>query len=122
MSKHLKTGARGEELAEQHLAAAGYEILEKGFRYRRVELDLIVRRNDCLVFVEVKTRRGVGFGHPSLAVSGPKERNIGRAAKAYMRRIDHQWEVRFDIVAIVLHPNGSYELEHMEDAFFPGVW
>lgn len=122
MSDHLKTGAVGEEIARNHLAAVGYDILEVGYRYRRVELDLIARKDDCLVFVEVKTRRGTGHGHPSLAVSVTKERNILRAAQAYMRRINHIWEVRFDIVAILLYPDGTHTLEHLEDAFFPGRW
>lgn len=122
MSDHLETGQRGEDLARDHLLAAGYEVLETGYRYRRVELDVIARQDECLVFVEVKTRRGTGFGHPSLAVSRAKERNIAKVARAYMRAIDHTWEVRFDIIAILLFPDGSYELEHLEDAFFPGVW
>lgn len=84
MSKHLKTGEVGEKLARRHLEAAGYEILETGFKYGRVEIDLITRQGECLVFVEVKTRRGTGYGHPSLAVSKTKEKNIAKAARAYM--------------------------------------
>lgn len=122
MSDHLKTGAIGEGLARKHLEEAGYTIEETGYKYRRVELDIIAKQAGCLVFVEVKTRRGTGFGHPSLAVSRAKERNIAKVAQAYMRRIDHTWEVRFDIIAILLHSDGSHTLEHMEDAFFPGMW
>ena len=122
MSKHLKTGELGEKLAKEHLEAAGYRILETGYRYKRVELDIIAKDGECLVFVEVKARRGTGYGHPSLAVSRTKERNITKVAQAYMRRINHTWEVRFDIIAIVLAADDSYELEHMKDAFFPGVW
>jgi len=122
MSKHLKTGEIGEELARKHLEAAGYEILEAGFRYGRVEIDLIVKEGECLVFVEVKTRRGTGYGHPSLAVSKTKEKNIAKVARAYMRQTDHTWEVRFDIVAILLEHDGTHRLEHLKDAFFPGMW
>lgn len=122
MTERQQTGVIGEAIAEEHLLALGYSVLEKGYRYRRVELDLIAKQGECLVFVEVKARRGTGFGHPSLAVSVTKERNIAKAARAYMRKIDHTWEVRFDIVSILLHPDGSHELEHLEDAFFPGMW
>lgn len=122
MSDHLKTGQIGEEIARTHLIASGYEVLESGYRYKRVELDLVVRKEECLVFVEVKTRRGKGFGHPSLAVSVSKERNIAKAAQAYMRQVNHTWEVRFDIVAILLYPDDTFDLEHLEDAFFPGKW
>lgn len=122
MSDHLKTGEIGEKIAHDHLEAAGYLILETGYRYKRVELDIVAKSGECLVFVEVKTRRGTGFGHPSLAVSKNKERNIAKVAQAYMRKIDHTWEVRFDIIAILLNKDGSHTLEHMEDAFFPGQW
>ena len=122
MTDRQQTGVIGEAIAREHLVALGYELLEAGFRYRRVELDLIVKQDDCLVFVEVKARRGTGFGHPSLAVAATKERNIAKAARAYMRQINHTWEVRFDIISILLHPDGTHELEHLEDAFFPGMW
>ncbi|MEM6769015.1 MAG: YraN family protein [Bacteroidota bacterium] len=122
MTDRQKTGLIGETIAREHLLAMGYTILESGFRYRRVELDLIAKQKECLVFVEVKARRGTGFGHPSLAVSKTKERNIAKAAQKYMRKIDHTWEVRFDIVSILIHPDGTHELEHLEDAFFPGMW
>lgn len=123
MTDKRKTGAIGEALARAHLEAAGLTILAVGYRYKRVELDLIAKQDDgCLVFVEVKTRRGLGHGHPSLAVSAAKEKNIARAACAYMREVDHDWEVRFDIVSIILHQDGSFDLEWMQDAFFPGLF
>lgn len=122
MTDRQKTGKIGEQLAQEHLVALGYEVLEVGFRYRRVELDIIAKHDECLVFIEVKARKGHGFGHPSLAVSTSKERNIAKAARAYMRQIDHTWEVRFDIISILFHADGSHQLEHLEDAFFPGMW
>jgi len=123
MTDRQKTGQLGEAIAKAHLLALGLEVVAEGYRYKRVELDLIARRKDgCLLFVEVKTRRGLGWGHPSGAVSEAKERNIARAASAYMREVNHDWEVRFDIIAILLHKNGSHTLEHIEDAFFPGLF
>jgi len=122
MTDKQKTGEIGEALAKTHLEGLGMEIVAMGYRHARVELDLIARKGECLVFVEVKTRRGLGWGHPSGAVSAAKERNIARAAAAYMREVDHQWEVRFDIVAILLHQDGTHTLEHMPDAFFPGLF
>ncbi len=123
MTDRQKTGQLGEALAKAHLLALGLEVVAEGYRYKRVELDLIARREDgCLLFVEVKTRRGLGWGHPSGAVSATKERNIAKAASAYMREVNHDWEVRFDIIAILLHKDGSHTLEHIEDAFFPGLF
>jgi len=123
MTDKQKTGQIGEALAKAHLEAAGLEVVAAGYRYKRVEIDLIARREDgCLIFVEVKTRRGLKWGHPSGAVTPAKERNIARAASAYMREVEHDWEVRFDVVAILLHKDESYTLEHIEDAFFPGLF
>lgn len=122
MTDKQKTGKIGEALAKAYLEAQGMDIVASGYRHARVELDLIASAGECLVFVEVKTRRGLGWGHPSGAVSAAKERNIARAAAAYMREVDHQWEVRFDIIAILLHKDGTHTLEHMPDAFFPGLF
>lgn len=116
------TGRRGEAIARQHLLDLGYEIEAVNYRYRRVELDIVAREGDCLVFVEVKTRRGLAYGHPSGAVSAAKEARISRAAKAYMYETGHDWEVRFDIISILLHQDGSHTLEHLRDAFFPGLF
>ncbi len=123
MSSPQKTGVIGEELARIHLESIGLLILEQGYRYKRLEVDLIAETPDgCLVFIEVKTRRGLKWGHPSGAVSIAKERNISKAASAYMRQINHSWEVRFDIISILLHQDGTHTLEHIEDAFFPGLF
>ncbi|MBC6992669.1 YraN family protein [Neolewinella lacunae] len=122
MTDRKKTGIIGEAIAREHLEALGYTIEVAGYRYRRVELDLVARLGECLVFVEVKTRRGLDYGHPSAAVSPAKEKNICRAAAAYLEEVNHTWEIRFDIIAILLHPDGSHALEHIEDAFFPGLF
>lgn len=123
MSLPQKTGLIGEEIAQTYLISTGYIILETGYRFKRLEIDIIAKTpNGCLTFIEVKTRRGLRWGHPSGAVSGAKERNISKAASAYMRQINHDWEIRFDIISILLHQDGSHTLEHIEDAFFPGLF
>ena len=123
MTDKQRTGALGEALAKKHLQELGLTVVAESFRHGRVELDLIARRADgCLIFVEVKTRRGLGYGHPSGAVSVTKEKKMARAAAAYMQRVNHQWEVRFDIISVLIAKDGSYELEHLEDAFFPGLF
>ena len=123
MTNKQRTGKIGEALAKQHLISLGLTIVAESFRHGRVEIDLIARRPDgCLIFVEVKARRGLGYGHPSGAVSVVKEKKIAKAAGAFMQKINHQWEVRFDIISVLLAKDGSYELEHLEDAFFPGLF
>lgn len=120
MSRNQKTGKKGEDLAARHLEGAGYEILERNWRFSRAELDIVCRKEGILVFVEVKTRSYTFFGEPAEFVRGKKERLIMDAANAYMASIGHEWQFRFDIISIVLSPDGRHRLEHVEDAFFPG--
>ncbi|MFK8162039.1 MAG: YraN family protein [Lewinella sp.] len=123
MNERQKTGQLGESIAKAYLEDKGLSIEAEGYRYKRVELDLIVKNKaNCLIFVEVKTRKGLQWGHPSGAVSVTKEKNMSKAAAAYMREVGHDWEVRFDIISILLHKDGTHTLEHIEDAFFPGLF
>lgn len=119
MSKNIKLGSQGEAIAKQFLIAKGYTILESNWRFSRAEIDLIVKDGEVLVFVEVKTRSTALFGSPALAVGKKKQQLLFDAANAYMEKINHDWEIRFDIISIILKAN-AHELEHFEDAFFSG--
>jgi putative endonuclease len=119
---HLTTGARGEDLARRYLEAKGYAILEHNWRWRRAEVDLIAKDGDALVIIEVKTRRSDHFGRPETFVDEKKQNMLAGAAAAYMEAIGHEWEVRFDVIAILLDiTTGAHQLEHFPDAFFPGL-
>jgi len=112
-------GNLGESLAESYLVRLEYEILEKNWRYSRAELDLIAKKGDILVFIEVKTRSYDYFGKPEVAVTPTKEHLIIDAAQRYMEQIGHDWEIRFDIISIILDQKGQkHDLQHFEDAFF----
>jgi putative endonuclease len=121
-----QTGDQGEALAADYLEQQGYRILERQFRFERSEVDLIcfqpaARYEDGgeLVFVEVKTRSGLGYGRPEEAVTENKKRHLLLAAEAYLHemRMDGM-PCRFDVVAIVLHPDRPPEIEHFRDAFW----
>ncbi|NNF59201.1 MAG: YraN family protein [Rhodothermaceae bacterium] len=124
MADAKATGAHGEDLAADYLEAKGYRVLDRNYRFMREEIDLVCflpaeRYEDGgeLVFVEVKTRRGHGFGRPEEAVDRPKQEAIMRTAEAYLheRRLDGS-PCRFDVVAITLG-SGLPEIEHFENAF-----
>jgi putative endonuclease len=121
MAQHNETGKTGEELARTYLEGKGYRILEVNWRYRRAELDLIAMDGPVLVFLEVKTRRTAAFGRPEEAVTRKKTKLMAAAAAAYMEAIGHEWEIRFDILSIILHSPQDYEVAHLKDAFFPGL-
>lgn len=122
MSKHLETGRLGESAAVEFLEKKGWRIAERNWRSGRGEIDIIAWAHDqLLVFVEVKTRRGKnsGYGNPEEAIDAKKQELLARAAGAYMESIDYDWEVRFDTIAIIIHPGKAMDITHIEDAFFP---
>jgi putative endonuclease len=117
MSANLELGNRGETLAEKYLHETNYQILERNWRFSRAEVDLIAKDGEVLVFVEVKTRSSDFFGKPEESVSPKKEALLKDAAAVYMEQIGHQWEIRFDVISILIKGEG-YTIEHFKDAFF----
>ena len=115
----LDIAKMGESLAVAHLKARGYEILAQNYRAMRGEIDLVARDGDCIVFVEVKTRRTLKFGLPQAAVTVQKQRQISKVALAYLQT-HHLFDApcRFDVIAIHLSPQLELlKLEQIENAF-----
>lgn len=119
MAKHLQTGLIGENIAIQYLRSNAYVVMERNWRYKRAEIDIIAMKNNELVFIEVKTRTNISFGPPEYFVTPKKELLIQEAAMQYMELINYDWEIRFDIISIVLWAGRLMRLDHFEDAFFP---
>ncbi|MCY7351140.1 MAG: YraN family protein [Cytophagaceae bacterium] len=117
MPAHLDTGRRGEEIAAEWLVRKGYEVVARNYRAGRGEIDLIVRKDALLVFVEVKTRTNLAFGMPEQSVSARKAALITKAAEEYTFAADWQGNIRFDIIAVVTGRN-PVQVEHFEDAFY----
>ncbi len=117
MGSHNDTGSWGEEKAATFLLEKGYEVLEKNYRYKHMEIDLIAQYKKMLVFVEVKTRSGSAFGMPEEFVNYTKSRLIMKAAEHYIFDKNWLYDVRFDIVSILILPNGNVDIRHIEDAF-----
>src|SRR5690606_13855522 len=109
MAAHNDTGNWGEAKAAQFLIQNGFEIIEKNFRSRHAEIDLIVKKGKMLIFIEVKTRSGVAFGMPEEFVNVAQARNIMRAAENYIFDTDWFFDVRFDIISILIFTNGKIE-------------
>lgn len=119
-SANVVLGRYGEELASQHLVAAGMTVLSRNWRCRRGELDLVARdRDGTLVFVEVKTRAGTGFGQPAEAVGRVKARRLRVLACCWL--LDHRPEgapeLRFDVISIVRPRGEEPTLTHLRAAF-----
>lgn len=111
-------GQRGEEIAAKYLINNKFDIVERGFRLFRGEIDIIARDGDTVVFVEVKARADETFGRPEDSVTPAKQRQIRRIAMGYLveRRLGDV-PCRFDVIAILFHDDGSHRLVHFRDAF-----
>ncbi|MCX7625101.1 MAG: YraN family protein [Candidatus Sumerlaeaceae bacterium] len=113
-----KLGRTGEEVACQFLAAEGYRILERNFRCPAGEIDIIAEHGDTIRFVEVKTRSQLGEFAPEDAVDFEKRRHLRRAARHYLKGFRNPSPSFFDIISLVIQPNGKVELlELRRDAF-----
>ena len=113
-------GDRGEEIAADHLADAGYRILERNYRHQRNEVDLVCEDPDEeeFVFVEVKTRSGTEFGVPAASITKAKRQSLRTAARGYLHEDEAEGApARFDVVAIML-TDGAPEIRHYENAFW----
>lgn len=111
-------GRSGEELAAGTLAGDGYRILARRWRRCGAEIDLVCEKGEQVVFVEVKTRAGSGFGAPAEAVTPLKRRRLARAALAFLS--ERRWldrPARFDVVEVRTGPGGGCEVRHIDDAF-----
>lgn len=114
-------GNRGERHAARYLRKLGYKIIARQHANRYGEVDIIARDGDCLVFVEVKTRKSTAAGHPAEAVDRAKQAQLTRVALAYLKQHGLlQSRSRFDVIAI-LWPKDSRQpqLEHFPNAFPP---
>lgn len=118
MAEHNELGELGEALATIHLKKNNFEIMERNWRYGKEEVDIIAKKGDEIVIVEVKTRNSDFFGEPEQAVSKSKQTHLVRAAHAYVTKKDIDLEVRFDVIGIVIN-NKERRLNHIEGAFQP---
>jgi putative endonuclease len=116
MATHNELGNKGEEIAVEFLQKNGYTVLERNWRFKKAEVDVIAKKNAILAIVEVKTRSTNYFGNPQDFVNSKKIRLLVEAINEYVTAKDLDVEVRFDIIAIIKNHN-KYEIEHFEDAF-----
>lgn len=119
MGEHLLTGQRGEQAALTYLLQCGYRLQSQNWRYKHLEVDLIMYDADVLVFIEVKTRSSGNFGLPFEAVDWKKKRKLVRAANIFIDRNYYQGEIRFDIISIFANESGKHNIRHIKDAFWP---
>jgi putative endonuclease len=115
---HLRRGRLGERVARRHLEQSGLKFLTANFRSPRGEIDLVFRDQDCLVFVEVKTRSSEEWTRPAAAVNARKRRLLSQTALDYLRLLDHpELKLRFDIVEVLLAEGTVRQVRHLPNTF-----
>ena len=111
-------GAHGERIAVAYLTDAGLRVLDRNWRCRDGELDIVAREGDALVFCEVKTRRGTDYGQPVEAVGRVKQRRLRTLAQRWLAaHEEHAPELRFDVVGVLVRPATPAVVTHLRAAF-----
>lgn len=110
-------GNIGEEIATKYLLSLGYEIIERNWHYSRFgEIDIIAKDKNTIVFVEVKTRKTVNFGHPFEAINQKKIEQIKMTANAYMLENKQKYKnCRIDGISVLL--SSPPKIEHLKNIF-----
>ena len=108
-------GRYGEDLAAAHLQAVGLQVLERNWRCRMGEIDIVAIDGDCLVVCEVKTRQSVTAGSPMEAVTAVKLGRLRRLTAAWLTDQDRHFpQIRIDVIGILRSPGGRVVLEHLK--------
>ena len=115
--ERLDLGKKGEDIALEIVKRLGYKCLARNYRCTLGEIDLIAREGECLVFIEIKTRKDKSTGFAKEAVDSRKRRQISRVALSYMKENDcSEMSARFDVIAINLS-QGDMDVEIINNAF-----
>lgn len=115
-----QTGNRGENLAVELLKSKGYTIIKRNYRFGKGEIDIIAKdpNEEGLIFVEVKSRNSLEFGHPIDSITPNKIKQIKRIAELYLYENDIKETLcRFDVISILNLPGQQPKIEHLVNAF-----
>lgn len=120
MNDKKERGNWGEERAALYLRLHGYKIVERNFRCRQGEIDIIARKGDVVAFVEVKQRKNADFGEAREFVTYSKQRRVIAAAELWLLKTCCELQPRFDVIEVYA-PQGTKtllpEIHHLENAF-----
>ena len=110
-----KFGIIGEKIAQDYLKNKGYEIIETNFYTKKGEIDIVSKKDNYIVFVEIKTRNNLEYGTPAMAVNFTKKMHIKNSAKIYIHMNNlYGCNVRFDVIEIIIK-NGKCKINHIKN-------
>ena len=116
--KNLEKGKRGEQLALDFLISRGYQILKRNYRYNNAEVDIILKKREYIIFVEVKYRTSAAFGFPEEFLHTGQMNRIKAAAENFLFEMQSEYYHRFDIISILSKRGRKEEILHIKDAFY----
>lgn len=119
MAAHNDLGFWGEQVAADYLTSKGYRILHRNWQCGRRDIDIVATDMATLVIVEVKTRRNNSFTEPEAAVDRQKIKSLAIAANSYIKQLQTDMPVRFDIITVTGTPDTDFRINHIADAFMP---
>ena len=118
MNRSKLTGYFGEDIAVDFLIKNDFTILERNWKHKHWEVDIIAARNNCLHFVEVKTRTSTKFGNPEESINTTKMNALKKAAEEYLLQHNKCVNIQFDVVSVLLQGKKVNEILMIEDVFF----
>ena len=122
MATHNEIGKTGESIAKSYLQEKEYEIIATNWTHKKFEIDILARKKKLIKVIEVKTRSSNLYGEPSTFVDKQKQKMLVQGADAYAQLHDlTDVEIDFDIISIVLKKDGTFTIEHIENAFYPTI-
>lgn len=114
----LEIGKRGEDAAVDFLKRKGYRIIERNYKNKLGEIDIIAKDNNTLCFIEVKTRTSLDFGYPQEAITAAKQKKINKVALSYLKQYNLlSISARFDIISVISNNQNKFDIEIIKDAF-----
>ncbi|HET6255042.1 MAG TPA: YraN family protein [Puia sp.] len=117
MMPHIRTGAKGEELAAEWLTAEGFHILHRNWRHGRYEVDVIASKDDIIHFIEIKSRHPNAYGPPELSVTRKKIEHILQGAQGWLINHPGLLRIQYDVLAITLRPDAGPEYVLFKDVY-----
>jgi putative endonuclease len=118
MAAHNEFGKAGEQMALQWLVERGFQLISKNWKFARYELDIVASREGVLHFIEVKSRHDDLFGKPEDWVSWKKGKHMLSAGAAFQEKRPEWTLIQYDILAILLTPDGKRDIFFIEDVYW----
>jgi putative endonuclease len=118
MAAHNEFGKAGEQMAAEWLVQHGFQLISRNWKFARYEVDIIASREGVLHFIEVKSRHDDAFGKPEDWVNRKKGRHLLTAGEAFQEKYPDWKLVQYDILSILLTPDGKRDFFFIEDVYW----